>query len=253
METKKASGIFKHIPNFITSLNVFSGSCAIVFAFNDKLHYAAFCILIAAVFDFMDGFAARLLHAYSEIGKELDSLADIVSFGVAPSAIVYNLLIKYETVFSINFLMENRYLYFAVFIITVFSALRLAKFNIDTRQTTSFLGLPTPANAIFWAAFPLIIHYNQEVTLFNYSIVELLTHPYGLFALAIVMSILLVTEIPMFSLKMKSLKFSENYIRYIFLILSIILFVFLKLIAIPFVILLYILISIISNLIITKT
>ncbi len=248
METKNATGIVKHIPNFITSLNVFSGSCAIVFAFSDKLHIAAICILIAAVFDFLDGLAARLLHAYSAMGKELDSLADVVSFGVAPAAIVFNLFMIHQDTYQIMFLQENSFFYFSAFIIAVFSALRLAKFNIDTRQTTSFIGMPTPANAIFWASFPLILYYNPDSFISN-----ILVHPYVLFGLIIISSFLLISEIPMFSLKMKSFKFSENYTQYIFLILSIILFVFLNIIAIPFVILLYIITSIFFNLIIKNT
>jgi len=132
----------KHIPNFITCLNLFSGCVASYLAFKGNYQGAFVAILFAAVFDFLDGFAARLLKAYSPMGKELDSLADMISFGLAPGAIVFSLLTDTGI---------NEWLPFAGFLIPVFSGLRLAKFNIDDRQTSSFLGLPVPANAIFWA------------------------------------------------------------------------------------------------------
>ena len=135
--------ITKHIPNTITCLNLFSGSMAVYYAFLGNYQLVFALVLLAAVFDFFDGFAARLLKAYSPMGKELDSLADMVSFGLAPGAVAFSLL--RQTVFP-------EWLAFAGFIIPVFSALRLAKFNIDERQTNSFIGMPTPANAIFWVS-----------------------------------------------------------------------------------------------------
>lgn len=246
--SKQATGIVKHIPNFITSLNLFCGTTAIVFAFQGELANASFLVLIAAIFDFLDGMAARVLHAYSEIGKQLDSLADVVSFGVAPSAIIYNLLANSEKVNTIPFFHNNPNVLLLVFIITIFSALRLAKFNVDTRQTTSFIGLPTPANAIFWVSFPLILANSQ-----NLAINSFITNPYLIFTLVFVMSYLLVAEIPMFSLKFKNLKFSENIVKYIFLMIAIVMIITLKTVAIPLTILVYIAISIIENLIKNKT
>ncbi|OZA56958.1 MAG: CDP-diacylglycerol--serine O-phosphatidyltransferase, partial [Sphingobacteriales bacterium 39-40-5] len=140
----------KHIPNSVTCLNLFSGCLGIVFAFQGNLIWASYAIVIAAVFDFFDGMLARLLKAYSDIGKELDSLADMVSFGVLPSVIIYQLFALSP---QIDFGAD--WLSFSAFIIAVFSALRLAKFNIDTRQSENFIGLPTPANALLIASFPL--------------------------------------------------------------------------------------------------
>ena len=189
--------ITKHIPNFITCLNIFSGCVAIHFAFQANYPAAFVAILLAAVFDFMDGFAARLLKAYSPMGKELDSLADVVSFGVAPGAIVFTVMCEAGV---------SDWLTYFGFIIPLFSALRLAKFNIDERQTTSFIGLPTPANAIFWAG--LVFSYSEFLEA-NINVLLLLT---------LFFSLLLVSEIPMFSLKFKNATWSSNKIQYLFLV-----------------------------------
>ncbi len=144
----------RHIPNFITSLNLFSGCIGIILALQYRIDYAAYFIAVSALFDFLDGMAARVLHVKSEIGKELDSLADVVSFGVLPGIIVYQLMAaspntpEAGSVISIFSLLA--------LIIPVLSAVRLAKFNLDTRQTTSFIGLPVPANALFLGSLPLI-------------------------------------------------------------------------------------------------
>lgn len=214
--------ITKHIPNTITSLNLFSGSVGVVMAFQANYQAALACMLLAAVFDFCDGLAARALHAYSSIGKELDSLADVVSFGFLPATMVYQLL----TVAS-----DNAYLPFAAYIITVFSALRLAKFNVDERQTSSFIGLATPANAIFWAGLVASYHPYAEV------------YPYAVIVLILLMSFLLVAEVPFFSLKFKNLKWKDNSIRFIFLIVSVVLLLVLRLDAFMWIILAYILMA----------
>lgn len=224
------------IPNIITCLNVVCGSLAIVFAFQGELHIAAYFIFGGAFFDFFDGFFARLLKSYSLIGKELDSLADVITFGVAPSAIVYMILKDLSECPCLNIG------YFA-FIITVFSALRLAKFNIDTRQSDSFIGLPTPANAIFFASIALLIKYFPEN-----NIVLFIQNAYVILALVVVFSFLLISEVPIFSLKFKSFSFAKNKIRYIFIAISVILLIILQLIAIPLIILIYILMSVIINL-----
>ena len=215
--------IIKHVPNTITCLNLFSGCLAVVAAFNSAPQLAFILILIAALFDFMDGLAARMLHAYSAIGKELDSLSDLVSFGFAPAVIVFNALSNTDIHESLT--------YFA-FIIVIFSALRLAKFNIDERQTTSFIGLPTPANAIFWGG------------LFSIYSDFMVSHPYLIIGLIAIMSLLLVAEIPLFSLKFKSLKWGDNVIRYIFLIGCIALFATLQLASFVWIIVWYIALSI---------
>lgn len=187
----------KHIPNFITSLNLFSGCVAVFLAFNGNYQGAFIAILIAAVFDFLDGFAARMLKAYSPMGKELDSLADVISFGMAPGAIVFSLL---------NETGINELLPYLAFLIPVFSGLRLARFNIDERQTSSFIGLPTPANAIFWAGLA-----------FSFSDF-LVTNLWILVVFTLLFSYLLVAEIPMFSLKFKNLAWKDNQIQFLFLI-----------------------------------
>lgn len=214
--------ITKHIPNTITSLNLFSGSVGVVMAFQANYQIALACMLLAAVFDFCDGLSARALHAYSSIGKELDSLADVVSFGFLPATMVYQML----TVAS-----DNAYLPFAAYIITVFSALRLAKFNVDERQTSSFIGLATPANAIFWAGLAASYHPYAEA------------YPYAVIILILLMSFLLVAEVPFFSLKFKNLKWKDNSIRFIFLIVSVVLLLVLRLDAFMWIILAYILMA----------
>jgi CDP-diacylglycerol---serine O-phosphatidyltransferase len=195
--------IRKHIPNAITSLNLASGCIAIVFAFQGAYMTAAYFIALAAVFDFFDGFAARLLKAYSPIGKELDSLADVVSFGVAPGIMIFNYLSDLSLATN-----SSIYLPYLAFLIPVFSALRLAKFNIDERQASSFIGLPTPANAIFWA-FGIAGFFND--------ILDTSFDPLIVIAVVIVFSWLLVSNLPMFSLKFKHYKWRGNRLRYYFL------------------------------------
>ena len=188
--------ITKHIPNTITSLNLFTGSVAVYFAFNGNFTMAFYAILLAGLFDFLDGMAARVLKAYSPMGKELDSLADVISFGLAPGVIVFSLFEQSA---------YPDWVKFAGFIIPLFSALRLAKFNIDENQTTSFIGLPTPANAIFWASMGYA---------FSGWLIE---NPWLVLLLTLLFSGLLVSKLPMFALKFKSLKWKENKMQYIFL------------------------------------
>jgi CDP-diacylglycerol--serine O-phosphatidyltransferase len=213
----------KHIPNFITSLNLFAGCIGVWLAFQGNYQGAFIAILISAVFDFLDGFAARLLKAYSPMGKELDSLADVVSFGVVPGAIVFSLLSEIAL---------HEWLPFLAFIIPVFSALRLAKFNVDERQTSSFIGLPTPANAIFWGGL-----------VFSFS-GFLLTNVWVLIGLALVFSYLLVAGLPMFALKFKNTAWKKNRIQYIFLIGCVIILAIFQLKAFSILIAWYILLSI---------
>ena len=213
----------KHIPNFITSLNLFSGCIAVYLAFQGNFQGAFIAILASAVFDFFDGFAARLLKAYSPMGKELDSLADVVSFGVAPGAIVFSMFYQANI---------NEWLPYLGFIISVFSALRLAKFNIDERQTSSFIGLPTPANAIFWAG--LVFSYADF----------LVSNVWLIIVLTLVFSYLLVAEIPMFALKFNNYSFKNNKIQYFFLFVTVILLTIFQLNAFAPIIGWYILLSV---------
>ncbi len=239
--------ILKHIPNAITSMNLFSGCIGLYFAMLGKLDLAALMIFLAAVFDFFDGFAARLLHVKSEIGKQLDSLADVVSFGVLPGFIVFFMIQRGQNMCSWN--CGNVHLLpFVAFLIPVFSALRLAKFNIDTRQTSSFIGLPTPALAIMVASFPLIAIQTSSFIPINLDCIsQIIFHPYFLIAFSLIFSYLLVSPLPLFALKFHSYGFNENRIKYIFLILSITLIVCLKFIGIPMVVFLYLLISILEQ------
>ena len=200
--------IKKHIPNTITCCNLFSGCVACVMAFRCNFELAMAFIVLGAVFDFFDGMVARLLRVSSPMGVQIDSLADDITFGIAPATVVFSY-------------MQNRLLYpacledivwllpYAAFLIAVFSAYRLAKFNIDTRQTNTFIGLPTPANALFWSS--LITGGGAWLNELNAGWVLLL----GLIAL---FSYFLVSEIPMFSLKFKNLSWRSNRIRYIFLL-----------------------------------
>ena len=202
-----ANIVTKHIPNTLTSCNLISGCIAIVFALSANYTMALTFIVVGAVFDFFDGMSARLLGVSSPIGKELDSLADVVTFGVAPSSMIYTLLL------TLSKSGWNETLAFAIpfvaFVMAAFSALRLAKFNLDERQTTSFIGLPTPANALFWGA--LIVGNENVFDENSYYI-------YLLIILVFVSSWLLVAEIPMFALKFKHWGWRDNKVKYVFLI-----------------------------------
>jgi CDP-diacylglycerol--serine O-phosphatidyltransferase len=226
----------KHLPNFITCANLFSGCIGIVLTFTEgNLIFASYAIFLSAIFDFFDGLASRVLQSYSNIGKDLDSLADLVSFGVLPSVILYELFLQAQAIHHIS-----PYLSFIVFLIPVFSALRLAKFNIDTRQCDSFIGLPTPANAILIASFPLILQQHNELAGY-------ILNPYGLTLFVLIMCALLVAELPLMSLKFKNRDFNKNIYRYLLLLLSAILILFFKFAAVPVVIIFYITLSLIQS------
>lgn len=203
--TNKGKGLIRHIPNTITCCNLVSGCIATTFAFNGNAQMALVWIIIGAVFDFFDGMTARLLHVPSPIGKELDSLADDITFGVAPATIVFAELgvLEYP-----NFLEPLRPVlpYFA-YIMAAFSAIRLAKFNLDERQTTSFIGLPTPANALFWGS--LIIGGSNIIESEPLMVVALMV-------LICISSGLMVCELPMFALKFKHWGWHGNEIKYTF-------------------------------------
>lgn len=247
---------------------------------------------IAAIFDFLDGFAARILKVHSEIGKQLDSLADMVSFGVLPGIVMFNLL---QQSFYYELFLEYwqvplpnkfndiwydttrvNYIPYIAFIIPVFSTIRLAKFNIDTRQTNSFIGLPTPANSIFICSLPLILFFGNEIgkyflqttsfdvsidktpeaiwdvfhtnTLdFNFWISRILFSPYFLISLCLISSFLLVAPLPLFALKFKNFIWTDNKIRYIFLALCVPLLILFQFVGIPIIIILYIVLSVINN------
>ena len=228
-----------HIPNIITLFNMLSGVLSIYAAMRGYLDLAAYLIFIAGILDFFDGFAARLLNAKSEIGAELDSLADVVSFGVAPGFILFQ-MINLSNSQPIDFMDDFNIIPFIAFIVPAFAALRLAKFNVDEEQTDSFLGLPTPALAIFIASLPLIRSYLYEDGGFFYIII---TNTYFLLSVAIIGSLLMVSRLPMFALKFNGFGWKNNKVKYIFIGISIILILFFKIIAIPVIILFYLFLS----------
>lgn len=227
----------QNIPNFFTILNLLCGSFGIVIASENNILWASYLVGSAAVFDFLDGALARLLKTKTEIGKQFDSLADIISFGLLPAVIMYHLLkCGLEVNPQILSTLKNLIPYIA-FIIPVFSAIRLAKFNIDARQTEKFVGLPTPANALFIASLPCIAFEQYKSNEFIYSMI---LNPYLLLGIIIIFSCLLVSKIPLFSLKFKEFSPKENKTQLIFLLLSLILIIFLQFLAVPIIILLYI-------------
>jgi CDP-diacylglycerol--serine O-phosphatidyltransferase len=247
------------IPNLLTAGNLVGGIMAIIFALTGHITWAPYCIFLSAIFDFLDGFVARLLNVQSELGKQLDSLADMVTFGVAPGIIMLYMLngAFREYFYPQDYLTESLPLvsivseygpYFAL-VIPVLALFRLAKFNLDTRQTDSFIGLPTPALTLFFVVFPLLKNdYSfDNQTWQNWVIEHLLFHPIVLIVTISIMSILMVSEIHLFSLKFKHFKFKGNEIRFIFLTICVVLLATLFLWAIPLIIILYIILSLINN------
>ena len=198
----------KHLPNTITCCNLICGCIATTYAITGQPAMALLFIVLGAVFDFFDGMVARLLHVSSEIGKELDSLADDVTFGVAPSAIIFYELQVLDNPLS-NFNLQ--FIPYLAFIVAAFSAVRLAKFNLDTRQATSFIGLPTPANALFWGS--LIVGFGPVLEQYSWFSLLIIA---GIF----LSSWVLVAEIPMFALKFKHWGFKGNEVKYLFIVFS---------------------------------
>lgn len=238
----------KQIPNIITSLNILCGCVAILFATSGDLITAAVFVFLGIGFDFFDGLAARLFKAQSEVGLQLDSLADVITSGVAPGVVMFQMfnlsffhqMQSLTEIFSLqgwNVGFQN-YLPLIGLLIVVAAAYRLAKFNVDTRQTTGFIGLPTPANALLILSLPLILQ-------FQYSewAETIILNPWFLTGMTLLSCILLNAEIPLFALKFKTWDFKTNAVRYVFLILCALLLVLLKFWAIPLIILLYICIS----------
>ena len=246
--------IKKQIPNLFTLLNLFSGLIAVILAFSDRLIEAAFFVMLGIFFDFFDGFFARLLKVSGELGKQLDSLADMVTSGVAPGIVMFQMLLmathgKWFMELSCEYKnwqsfgeMEWSYLPLLGLLIPLASAYRLAKFNIDERQTSSFIGLPTPALSLFVVSLPLILN-SSDISFFT----EILKNKYVLIGITLIGSYLLNAELPLFSLKFKDYSWKNNIAKYVFLILSVVLIIFLKTVAIPMIIILYVIISIVDN------
>lgn len=271
-----------NIPNLITAGNMLCGVFAIILAFAGRIDIAPYFIFLAAVLDFFDGFVARLLKQQGELGKQLDSLADMISFGLAPGIIIMITLVVSISgqemmsqwpsniggrpefgnemlssvnwdVFVINWTQQIgnfkniSWLPFTALIIPFFSLFRLAKFNIDTRQSESFIGLPTPANTIFFMAFPLLLAQYGGVTGWEHDLIMWLVQPIVLIPIIVIMSLLLVSELPLFALKFKNFKWKGNATRYIFLISCGILISTLLIWSIPIIVLLYLLLSFIQH------
>ncbi len=230
-----------NLPNTFTCLNLFCGCIAVVMIFRNHLDYAAYLVFAATFFDMLDGMAARKGSGNSAFGKELDSLADAVSFGFVPGAVMFKMLqhSSMDSYFNSEVLIQL--IQFFPFIITVFSALRLAKFNLDTRQTTSFIGLPTPANTLLIVSFPLILKQ------FPGSWDSVFLNPYFILIFSMISSFLLISELPLFSLKFKTLAFNENRYQYILVVLALILMPIFLFAAIPMLVILYLLLSLIQH------
>ncbi len=264
------------VPNMITAMGLLSGTMAVVYAFENplKLTYAAYFIGIAAIFDFLDGFFARLLKQQSALGKELDSLADLVSFGVAPAAIIYQLMKRSLSVksFSLNMpwgtpelwpTIGSTLLLLSPLLVVVFAALRLAKFNVDHRQTNSFMGLPTPAAALLIASLPFLKGFDPDHLIIISDLFQIKTNFYVLLSIIgfqvvvmesfyfylpiiIFVCIMMVVEMPLFSLKFKDLSWKNNRLRFVFLSISLFLILGLQALALPLIVLMYIFFSLLK-------
>ena len=219
------------LPNFLTLLNLLSGVLGILWVLEGQPLYGAYFVILSATFDFFDGFAARLLKVQSELGKELDSLADVVSFGVLPGILLYSLT-KSQT--------EASFLSYCTLIIPMLSAYRLAKFNLDTRQSDRFIGLPTPANALLLTTIPHLAARWPELS-------PWLSSPITLVVIAWLTSLLLVVELPLIALKFKNNSLRDNSYRYALLLIGAVCLVWLQLAGIPLVILAYLLLSGMEN------
>lgn len=224
----------RHIPNILTLINLAAGFIAVIFIMNGESRTAVWLLCAALLFDFADGMAARLLGAYSELGKQLDSLADVVSFGVAPGILMY---IMIRDASGMNFIGEASA--WVAVMIPVLSGLRLAIFNLDTEQSESFRGLPTPANAFFVFSLVLASLYSDS------KLIESVTSSRELLTiLTVILSVLMITRIPMISLKVKTIRLKGNELRIIFIGLSILLFILAGVASLPLIIIIYIVVSI---------
>jgi CDP-diacylglycerol--serine O-phosphatidyltransferase len=244
--------IKKHIPNAITLLNLASGLLAIIAIFKGYYDEAFLFVCLGIFFDFWDGFFARKFKVSGELGLQLDSLADVVTSGVVPGLMIFKLLLDIqEDSTSVYYLTEEYYYMGFVpylgFIITLASAYRLAKFNIDTRQTDSFIGLPTPANALFIMSIPMIQFDGTHEWLVN-----ALFNPFVLIIISFVSAYMLNAEIPLFSLKIKDFSWDKNKLQVFFLTIAATLLLFLGFTALPIIILLYVLLSVINNTFLVK-
>lgn len=232
--------IKKQVPNTITLLNLFCGCIALVFAFNKEFEMAFYFVSLGIFLDFFDGFFARLFQVSSPLGLQLDSLADMVTSGVVPGIVMYQLMGSSSGYPKLGWAVEP--FPFVGFLITLGSCYRLANFNIDTRQTDSFIGLPTPANALFILSLPLVLR-----NLDSFFVLELLTNPFVLVGITLLSVYMLNAEIPLFSLKIKQMSVKKNALQILFLLSSVVLIASFQYAGIPLVIVFYVLLSLINN------
>ncbi len=231
--------IKKHVPNTITLLNLFCGCIAVVFVSENKFEMAFLFVALGIFLDFFDGFFARLFKVSGDLGLQLDSLADMVTSGVVPGYVMYKLFLNIQYDNEIYALMP-----YLGFIVTLGSCYRLAKFNIDTRQTDSFIGLPTPANALFILSLPLVLQHYSDSSLI---VLEILTNKWILLLITLFSAYILNAEIPLFSLKIKKFNFKDNALQIIFLAISVFLLVFLQYLGVTLIIIFYVLLSVVNN------
>ena len=231
--------IKKHIPNLITLINLFCGCIAVVFVSESNYEMAFYMVCLGIFFDFFDGFFARLFKVSSPLGLQLDSLADMVTSGVVPGYVMYTLFVKSANPHDV---IGSAFIPFLGFIVTLGSCYRLANFNIDTRQTDSFIGLPTPANALFILSLPLVIEFSDSLMVF-----EILTNHWVLLGIALCSAYVLNAEIPLFALKIKKFNLKDNALQIVFLLTSLVMLIFLHYIAIPLIIIFYVLLSVVNN------
>lgn len=229
--------IKKHIPNLITLINLFCGCVAVVFVSESNYEMTFYMVCLGIFFDFFDGFFARLFKVSSPLGLQLDSLADMVTSGVVPGYVMFSMFTN-----SAHELGTNPLIPFLGFIVTLGSCYRLANFNIDTRQTDSFIGLPTPANALFILSLPLVLKFSDSLI-----ILEILTNQWVLLIITLCSAYILNAEIPLFSLKVKKFNLKDNALQMVFILCSIILVLLLHYLAIPLIIIFYVLLSIVNN------
>lgn len=234
--------IKKHIPNCITLLNLFCGCIAVVYIAKLEFEIAFYFVGLGIFFDFFDGFFARKFGVSGPLGVQLDSLADMVTSGVAPGFVMFFLLMDKQNLYVVNMDWQDKLIPYLGFIITLGACYRLAKFNIDTRQSDSFIGLPTPANALFIMSLPLVADYfHNEIDLsFSYN-------RFFLLAITFISAFVMNAEIPLFSLKIKNFSFQKYKLQIGFLIASVLMIIFLNVLAIPLIIVIYVLLSVLNN------
>ncbi|MEO8236840.1 MAG: CDP-alcohol phosphatidyltransferase family protein [Flavobacterium sp.] len=234
--------IKKHIPNLITLINLFCGCIAVVFVSESNYEMAFYMVCLGIFFDFFDGFFARLFKVSSPLGLQLDSLADMVTSGVVPGYVMYSMFTD-----SAHEIGTGIFIPFLGFIVTLGSCYRLANFNIDTRQTDSFIGLPTPANALFILSLPLVLKFSDSLMM-----LEILTNEWVLLVITLCSAYVLNAEIPLFALKIKKFNLKDNMLQIAFLLISVVLLLLLHYIAIPLIIIFYVLLSVVNNIFLKK-